>query len=641
MSPSTEQLQQLVQQALTEFERLAASEQPPTPVLGQMLTLQVRALQALAAAAWMPADAGGADYRPMVQVGPRSELAGSVNGPDSAAQRIVMRTVAENRPIAVSPEQGEFDGSPLHPLTQFFIPVDALGKVAAVIHLVLPGELDPKIYRNYVTFAQQGARSAAVYFARRQSQLMRDDAATHAGIVKLMQKLLKLGKPDQVVHELANHTRPMFGARRVCVVGYWRDRSEAAFSDAIDMNHRAVLVRSVQALADQVKARGVPMSFVRGQILEGEDEPLMPLLEQVYALGGGGAICLTPMRSGEEIVGVIAAEYDDSETASRRGPMQQELASQAGPILEYAIRWYTRPLRWVSDVLLGIRQKPLASTTRGLAILAAVATLVGVVFFMPVPLYVWSEARLEPAMLSAVSAPQTGRVVKVHVRTGDSVKVGDVLLELDDADLAISRLEAIAAIEGERVQVEANRKKGDAASVRAGELRIEQYQLRQRIAERQMERCKIRSLISGSVLTENLEQLVGNTVSEGDLLVQVADLRQFELVMQVPEAELSLVERSLREGRDVPVAFLSRPWPDHVQHSTITSLAALSPTSGPSERQQQLVFRITVPVQLSGLAPQLVLANPTGRAKLDTGTSSLAYRYGRDVWRFVQMTLLF
>jgi multidrug resistance efflux pump len=610
-------------------------------VLQQLLSVQARAVQALAAVAWMPADKAGNDYRPLVRVGPRSEVAGTPNEPDAAAKSVVLRAASENRPIAVGPEQGEFQGSPLHMLTQLFVPIDALGKVAGVIHLVLSGDLDPKVYRNFVGFAQQGAKSAAAYFARRHSQLMRDDAATHASIVKLMHKLLKLASPAQVTHELANHARPMIDARRVAVVGYWRHKCEVAFSDAIEVNQRAVLVQAVQSLADQCRGRGVPMSFVRGQVLDGEDEPLNPLLEQVYEMGGGEAICLTPMRSGDEVVGVLVGEYEDSESASRRSPMQQELASQAGPVLDQSVRWHTRPLRRTSDLLLKVRTKPVSATLRGLLILAAIAAVVGVLFFVPVPLSIHAEARLEPAMMAAVSAPHTGRIVKVHVRTGDSVQAGDVLLELDDADLQRTRLETLAAIEAERVAVEANRQKSDAAAVRAGELRIEQYRLRLATIERQIERCSIRSLITGAVLTERLEQLTENTVSEGDVLVHVADLRQFELIVQVPEEDLSLIESSLREGHDVPVAFLSRPWPDHVQHATITSLAALSPTSGPSEQEHRQVFRITVPLQLEGLAPQLVLANPTGRARLDAGQSSIAYRYGRDVWRFIQMTLLF
>lgn len=548
MSQTAANLQQLVQQALGEFERLAASEQPPTPVLQQLLSLQARAMQAIAAIAWMPADKAGADFRPLVLVGQRPDVAGSPKTPDVAAKSVVLRAAVENRPIALGPEQGEFQGSPLHPLTQLFVPIDALGKVAGVIHVVLSGELDPKVYRNFVAFVQQGAKAAATYFARRHSQLMRDDAATHASIVKLMHKLLKLGHPGQVTHELANHARPMIEARRVAVVGYWRHKSEVAFSDAVEVNQRAVLVRAVQSLADQVRSRGVPMSFVRGQVLEGEDEPLSPLLEQVYEMGGGAAICLTPMRSGDEVVGVVVGEYDDSETASRQSPMQQELASQAGPVLDQSIRWHTRPLRRTSDLLLKIRTKPASAAMRGGLILAAVAAVVGVLFFVPVPLSIHAEARLEPAMLAAVSAPHTGRIVKVHVRTGDSVKAGDVLLELDDADLQRARLEALAAIEAERVTVEANRQKGDAAAVRAGELRIEQYRLRLETAERQIERCKIRSLIAGSVLTERLEQFKDNTVSEGDVLVNVADLRQFELVVQVPEEDLSLIEDSDRKS---------------------------------------------------------------------------------------------
>ena len=47
----------------------------------------------------------------------------------------------------------------------------------------------------------------------------------------------------------------------------------------------------------------------------------------------------------------------------------------------------------------------------------------------------------------------------------------------------------------------------------------------------------------------------------------------------------------------------------------------------------------SVQVELQGLEPQLVLANPTGRAKLHLPDRSIAYRYGRKIVHFVRMTL--
>lgn len=640
MSQTAEHLQQMVQQALAEFERLASSDQPPTPVLQQMLSTLVRVLGCSGGAVWMTTDNTFRNFKPVVQAGQKAALITSAAEADNPVQQVVARAAAENKPIAVSPEQGEFAGSPLQALTQFYIPIDALGRVAGVIHLLAVPELDPKVYRQYVTFAQHGARAAAVYLAKRQSQVLKDDAASHGSIVKLMQKLLTLHRPADVAHELANHGRQLLEARRVAVVGYWRRKPHSEFSNTIEVNRRAVLVQAVEELAEHVRQREVPMSFARDQKLDGEDEALAPLLGQLWEKGEAGAVCMTPLRSGETIVGVMIAEYDDAADAGRRGTVQQELCQQAGPVLDQAVRWHTRPLRRTSNALDSIRRRPFAKLMRTVVTMALVAAIVYVLFFMPFYMNVTANARLEPAHLAAITAPHAGRVLKIHVDTGQNVAAGDVLISLDDTDLQLERAETLKAIDGTRVELEAARRAADLSKMRTTELRIEQLQLSLQTVERQIERCSIRALIDGVVLDETPEHWIGATVSEGHVLLTLGDLKGFELTIEVPEGDLMLVEQALRSDTAVPVDFLSHAWPDLTQHATITDLSSLSPTTRVSEYNQQAqVFRISVPVELEGLAPQLVLANPTGRAKLQLPDRSIAYRWGRGVWHFGRMTL--
>jgi multidrug resistance efflux pump len=277
---------------------------------------------------------------------------------------------------------------------------------------------------------------------------------------------------------------------------------------------------------------------------------------------------------------------------------------------------------------------------RGLVTMGLIAAAIYVLFFMPFWMNLTADARLEPSRIAAVTAPHAGRILKIHTKTGQNVAAGDLLIQLDDTDLQLQRSETLKAIEGARVEVEAARRVSDLSKLRTTELRIEQLQLSLQTVERQIERCSIRALIDGVMLTEEPQHLIGATVPEGAELMQLGDLKNFDLSIEVPEHDLMLVEQALRNGAAVPVDFLSHAWPDLVQHAGITSMASLSPTTTISEHNQQVhVFRIIVPVELQGLEPQLVLANPTGRAKLALPDRSMAYRYGRKVSHFVRMTL--
>lgn len=640
MSQAADQIQQVVQRALSEFESLAASELAPSNVMTQMITTLCRATAATAAVAWMPNRRDNSQMA-VARCG-QAKIAFAENGlPHAAVLEAVEQAAAENKPAVVAPEQAAFAGTELAQTTQFFVPMDAAGHVMGVMQIIHPAQLDPKVYRQYIAFTQHAARAAGVYLARRQSQVLAEESASTTSMLKVVGQLLSENKPHDVIHELANSARPMLQAQRVAVIGYWRRKSDVQFSDAVDVNRKAVLVRAVEMLADTVRQREVPMTFIRNRPLDEEDDAMGSLLEDIYSMGAAQVVCLTLIRHEDRVVGVMVAEYADIERADQFTPNQQTICQQAGPILDRAIAMYYRPLRRTSSVLGALRDRPLSFTAKIIAGIVLVMSVLYGVFFVPAPMYVRADARLEPARLGVITAPVEGRVEKVVAQTGQTVKAGDLLAKIDDTDINLKLVEVGKAIGGEQVKLEAARAKGDAPSVRSSELRIDQLNIRRRILERDQARTEVRSLIDGVVLTERMDQLEGQTVSVGDSLVHVADLSRFELVMEVREEDLALIEHALRSAFPVGVDFLSRPWPDLVQHATITDITALSPTSGPDEANQQHVFRISVPIELKNMSPQLVLANPTGRAKLQVEPASLAYRYGRRVWRFIQMTLMF
>ena len=645
MTTTAEQIQQTVQRALREFEELVVSERPPSEVLQSMVRSLSRATEAVGAVAWMPADQAGENYSPVARHGRGAALALDEEGePRAAVHQAIRNTVGSGKPVIVSPDQEEFRGTELQGATQLYVPIEAMGRVSGAVLVICPAELDPKVYRQYVAFIQQGARAAGMYLARRHSQVLQEDAASQQGMLRITHHLLELETAKDLVHELANQARTLLKAQRVAVVGYRRRRTEVAFSDAVNTNRKAVLVRSVEMLADAVRERQVPMTFTKDQPIEGEDEALAPLLDEVYSLGNARALCLTPIRSGEKIVGVVVGEYEEPEQASRRAGTQQELAHQVGPILDQVIQRQQRPLRRTSNLLAKLHARPKSFALRAAVAAATIAALVYLLFFMPVAIPVYGDARLEPAQLAVMASPQAGRVEEVLVETGERIASGQPVALMDRTDLRMEMAEVDKAIETERVKLNAARAEGGRgaqADIAAAKLEVERLRVRRESVQRKIERARVRSLIDGVVLTERPDRMEGRTIPEGEPIIQAADLSHFDLVIEVREEDLALVEEALRDQRPVPAAFLSRAWPDQTQKTVIREVAAVSPTSAPGEQGQQHVFKISVPVDLEGMSPQLILANPTGRAKLHVGTGSVAYRYGRRVWRFLQMTVLF
>jgi multidrug resistance efflux pump len=648
VSTTTQQIQNLVQQALTRFEQLVASDDPPTQVLSQILEATVKATSALGGVVWMPAqDTGtGSSCRCVARVG-MGALAVAQDQPVPGAGPILGSVVEQRKPVIVAPDSPEFQQTELARTAQFFVPVEAMGRAFGALQILAPAEVDPKVYRQYLAFVQQGARAAGMYLARRQAQVLSDDAASHANLLNVIHKLLQLSRPKDLVHELATTARGLLDAQRVAVIGSWRRGAPVAFSDTIEINRKAVVVRAVEMLAELVHQRQTPMTFVKGEALGEEDAALEPLLTQLFDLGAARAVCLTPIREGDRIIAVMAAEYAEPSQASRKASVQQELCRHAGPIISHTVTAFHRPLRRTSTLLAWVRRRPITAMFRSAAALALVAGLVYLLLFMPVDIVVRGDARLEPAMLAQITAPLDGRVKEVLVTTGQPVAAGQVLVQLDDTDLRMQLSEVDKRLAEEELSrrnasdkaLERDRDATAArelAQLRIDTLTIERGRILQRIADAQ-----IRSPIDGILLTEHPEQRQHMTVTKGTVLLAVADLGRFELVAELYEEDLALVDDALRQGRGVAATFLSRAWPDHPQHTVIESPRSLAPTSAPDEYQRQHVFRVITPIELQGISGQLALANPTGRAKLVTGQGSVIYRYGRGVWRFIQMTLLF
>ncbi|WP_028843312.1 efflux RND transporter periplasmic adaptor subunit [Pseudothermotoga elfii] len=128
-----------------------------------------------------------------------------------------------------------------------------------------------------------------------------------------------------------------------------------------------------------------------------------------------------------------------------------------------------------------------------------------------------------------VKALVSGVVEKVYVEEGDGVKAGDVLVELDDSDYRLTYIKALQDYE--------------TAKNSGSKLLIEQRQLELEIAKRDLERCKITSLVDGVVTSLSVK--VGDYVSKGttvDVVAKVVNVNNLYISAAVEEMDYSKVK---------------------------------------------------------------------------------------------------
>lgn len=151
--------------------------------------------------------------------------------------------------------------------------------------------------------------------------------------------------------------------------------------------------------------------------------------------------------------------------------------------------------------------------------------------------------------LTVVRAESAGFVARLHVADGDAVAAGQLLVELENPELAAELTEAQSALAQSLVR--------SRQFHQAGETHREQAEMRQREAlvervaalERRIEGLSVRAPRAGTVVRRRLDDLAGTWVREGDELAVVGDERAKQLLVVLDEAQASLFD-----GREPAIA---------------------------------------------------------------------------------------
>jgi len=215
------------------------------------------------------------------------------------------------------------------------------------------------------------------------------------------------------------------------------------------------------------------------------------------------------------------------------------------------------------------------------ATVGGIVLLVGFILFVPLPYHVMSTFEIEPRKAEAVYVEVPGTLKAVLVESGQAVKAGQVLAELESPDLDVK----IADLQGSRAQLSAQLetlqrqrfKKSRVAAATIPEvlsaIQSKDEQLRQKAAERK--RLILSAPREGSVLPppwvtrrEDPEEMlpawsgvptdprnVGAFLEEGTLYCKVGDPVQLEAVLVIDQADIGLVEK----GQKVELKFDELP----------------------------------------------------------------------------------
>lgn len=263
-----------------------------------------------------------------------------------------------------------------------------------------------------------------------------------------------------------------------------------------------------------------------------------------------------PMRREEEPIAVLTLEKIEGKFTDRDLLALRLIANQLTPALFRLYEADMNPLKKLSykikkgfQFFLGVEK-----TWTKLGILAASLVLLFLLFGN----WMYKVEALATMVTDRkvyISAPFDGMVHEVHVRPGDSVKEGQVLLELDTQEILLRRTEARSELVRFQREGDKARAQNLFADMRISEAKVEQAEAKLERIEYLLSHAKVKAPIDGIIIEGEQEKLIGAPLSKGDLIYQIARSEDLYLTMKVEERDIDWIY----PGQSGELALLSQP----------------------------------------------------------------------------------
>ncbi len=256
---------------------------------------------------------------------------------------------------------------------------------------------------------------------------------------------------------------------------------------------------------------------------------------------GGHTVLSLPLRRRGEIIGVVTLEF----------PSQNKLGPNVASGLAVAVDLLAPQLydryqndRWlITKTGMSIRETAkLAIGPKHMLAKLVIVLLLGVVLF--VSFYdamhkVTAPFQFIPIEKRIVAAPYEAKLKEVHVRPGDRVAAGQVLIELDTTELQLRKNQAEKEAMAKFREMESHRGENKISEMKIAEAE-RAYALEQaKLLEHQIQQGRIVAPIDGIVMQGELKDRIGAPVRQGDVLLEVGEQGQLR-------AELAVAERDIQ-----------------------------------------------------------------------------------------------
>ncbi len=535
-------------------------------------------------------------------------------------------------------QEGQPPSSNCCPYPLIFKPLRAANQVSMVMQLIGKNGMEPQQFQFVLGLLNQVAEYAETYLAHRRAAVLDDDRKSLAKLLKYTEGVHESLNPTEVVYQLANLGRDTIGCERVVV---WVDpnikRGVHAVSGVDKPDKRAVLLQAIEKLSQHCLEINKPIISSREQLVElPEEERLTQLLKNYFNISQLDQIYIQAMPTKKSDIGTIVAEGFDEQSGINLAGVMSTVCTHGGIALNNAIEMASVPLVKPFAKLQNVKNDPVKKK-KWMVRTGIIFTLLLILAFMPWTIKIDCVCELTPKVSRVVDAPLDGiELARISIDEG-VVQPGDIIAELDDTELVTKLISLQARYDQQEIKDSLAR----GPEKRISGLELKRIQQEIALVKEQIEKCKIRSPIAGTILTprNELKLLEGITVKKGDKICEVAAFDQWELVLDLPQEELAWVQRGLEENSPSKIKYFLAAYPKDKLETVIADTSQISQMAVMKDKGN--VFQVRVPLdakQLSETFQNGLRPGSEGQAKIETVSRPLGYVLLRKVIRFFRVT---
>ncbi len=289
-----------------------------------------------------------------------------------------------------------------------------------------------------------------------------------------------------------------------------------------------------------------------------ETEPVHYCLhKQWQGAAGGDAVASIPLHAKGRVAAVLSLRRDSGMpfTAGQLQDIQNRVEPYAPVLL--TIHQASRGLaRHAMDAAWEhVRVLSAKGQTRKKAVYGAIGMLLLCFFFLPLNYHVNATCRVVPVEIRHLTMPFDGVVAGVLLNAGQPVRKGEILCRLDTRDLMEQRAQLAAQVRVLDHEIDKAMSTNDPVNVRLSESQKKLVATQLVILDEKIARCEVRSPVEGIVISGDLGKNIGNVLSKGEALYEVAPRTGWRLEMDIPERDID----DVREGQTGWFSTFARP----------------------------------------------------------------------------------